>query len=30
MHKRLVSQFEEIQISYYVYTQLLIGDTNND
>ncbi|GGA69537.1 hypothetical protein [Ornithinibacillus halotolerans] len=30
MHKRLVSQFEEIQISYDVDTQLLMGDINND
>ncbi|WP_404469252.1 hypothetical protein [Sutcliffiella horikoshii] len=30
MHKRLVSQFEEIQISFDVDTQLLLGDINND
>ncbi|MEK4298885.1 hypothetical protein MKY30_05565 [Oceanobacillus sp. FSL W8-0428] len=30
MHKRLVSQFEEIKISYDVDTQLLMGDINND
>ncbi|MFD1040343.1 hypothetical protein ACFQ3N_18365 [Virgibacillus byunsanensis] len=30
MHIRLVSQFEEIQISYDVDTQLLMGDINND
>lgn len=30
MHKGLVSQFEEIQISYNVDSQLLIGGLNND
>ena len=30
IHKKLVSQFEEIQISYDVDTQLLMGDINND
>lgn len=30
MHKGLVSQFEEIQISYDVDTLLLMGDKNND